>query len=562
MEIEKILFGLIIGLLFINSASAVQVNFHEYNYINISSYAINGTETVSAYDFMNWTENSSAIKGSLVNNATTYNIQIFSINTSNLTFLSLKWGFGIMSGGCSGSEEMNVTINISVYNFTSGEWETIRNLHIENLYWLLCLDETETINLYGGRKLNNETRIKVVVRIDDGCTYGGAFGTNICGFNSGEYTTYYFDHFYNDEFDRPPQFIIQPYNDSTTAYSSDIKWTTDEPANYSLSWGVCPAYDTYNVSNNTFVLSHTQNLSNLSSNTNYCVNVSVWDDRGLLNFSLMSFTTSKLSVNITSPENRTYTDETTLPLNYTIEGDKDICWYYRDGTRIWLLSCQNTTLYNLTFDQHNVTVCMNNTYGEIVCDEVLFKIIEAAEEEKERGGGGGVLYQIPTPFEIVVRCGDGICDIPIENEKNCPQDCSPYCLEIGKVTEECLVDEKCNISVELIRKYKGLVLNSFVRWKAGDYKLEKAIPELLTSEVVNMGSVVFHNTMNVDGYVKVFTTCGNTNKEIRKQFTITVKEREEKVKIPTISPTLIAGIILTILALIFLPRLRSGKRWK
>jgi len=205
---------------------------------------------------------------------------------------------------------------------------------------------------------------------------------------------------------------------------------------------------------------------------------------------------------------------------------------------------------------------MNNTYGEIVCDEVLFKIIEAAEEEKERGGGGGVLYQIPTPFEIVVRCGDGICDIPIENEKNCPQDCSPYCLEIGKVTEECLVDEKCNISVELIRKYKGLVLNSFVRWKAGDYKLEKAIPELLTSEVVNMGSVVFHNTMNVDGYVKVFTTCGNTNKEIRKQFTITVKEREEKVKIPTISPTLIAGIILTILALIFLPRLRSGKRWK
>lgn len=92
----------------------------------------------------------------------------------------------------------------------------------------------------------------------------------------------------------PPIFTTPLYNDSTTDTSTDIKWVTNENANYTLRYTTNPDYtDGTLISNDDFGISRTQSLTSLSGSTNYYINVSVWDASGNLNISNMSFRTAK-----------------------------------------------------------------------------------------------------------------------------------------------------------------------------------------------------------------------------------------------------------------------------
>ena len=77
------------------------------------------------------------------------------------------------------------------------------------------------------------------------------------------------------------------------------------------------------------------------------------------------------SVSIQSPQNITY-NTTTLTLNYTVS-DENIqsCWYSLNGQNTTLPGCQNTTI-QVQGGINNLVVYVNDSYGNLGSDEVVF----------------------------------------------------------------------------------------------------------------------------------------------------------------------------------------------
>ncbi|MEM4222144.1 MAG: DUF2341 domain-containing protein [archaeon] len=88
----------------------------------------------------------------------------------------------------------------------------------------------------------------------------------------------------------PPDIISGP-NISTTSTSANISWITSEPSNYTIS--ISDGSTSWAISNSTFDSSHLVIILDLSSNTTYYYNITIWDQAGNNNtYSNYNFTTN------------------------------------------------------------------------------------------------------------------------------------------------------------------------------------------------------------------------------------------------------------------------------
>ena len=87
--------------------------------------------------------------------------------------------------------------------------------------------------------------------------------------------------------------------------------------------------------------------------------------------------TTNPTINITYPTNNTYTTNTNITVNYTVSDlNLEACWYSNDtmGVNLTTFNCSNMTNIDWTEAEHNVTVWVNDTYGNMNSSEVLFTI--------------------------------------------------------------------------------------------------------------------------------------------------------------------------------------------
>ena len=86
----------------------------------------------------------------------------------------------------------------------------------------------------------------------------------------------------------------------------------------------------------------------------------------------------KPQISIQSPlDSEEYQDSNSLDLNYTVSDDKEIssCWYVLDANSpVNLPGCTNTTLVGLTNADHNLTVYVNDTAGNMNYSSITFKV--------------------------------------------------------------------------------------------------------------------------------------------------------------------------------------------
>ncbi|MEM3411901.1 MAG: DUF2341 domain-containing protein [archaeon] len=88
----------------------------------------------------------------------------------------------------------------------------------------------------------------------------------------------------------PPDIISGP-NISTTSTSANISWITSEPSNYTIS--ISDGSTSWTISNSTFDSSHLVTILDLSPNTTYYYNITIWDQAGNNNtYSNYNFTTN------------------------------------------------------------------------------------------------------------------------------------------------------------------------------------------------------------------------------------------------------------------------------
>ncbi|MEM3467717.1 MAG: fibronectin type III domain-containing protein, partial [archaeon] len=78
---------------------------------------------------------------------------------------------------------------------------------------------------------------------------------------------------------------------STTSTSANISWITSEPSNYTIS--ISDGSTSWTISNSTFDSSHLVTILDLSPNTTYYYNITIWDQAGNNNtYSNYNFTTN------------------------------------------------------------------------------------------------------------------------------------------------------------------------------------------------------------------------------------------------------------------------------
>jgi hypothetical protein len=83
------------------------------------------------------------------------------------------------------------------------------------------------------------------------------------------------------------------------------------------------------------------------------------------------------AINITSPDNSSYTNNTGVNINYSVSDlNLDSCWYSNDtmGVNTTLASCINITTITWTEAPHNITIWANDSYGNINSSSIAFTV--------------------------------------------------------------------------------------------------------------------------------------------------------------------------------------------
>ncbi|MFH2028271.1 MAG: hypothetical protein ABIJ08_03995 [Nanoarchaeota archaeon] len=121
------------------------------------------------------------------------------------------------------------------------------------------------------------------------------------------------------------------------------------------------------------------NNTNLSIDL-YWLNITINDTVGNRNSSIIFVNvtdTTSPNINITYPANNTYTNNTGIDINYTVfDLNLDSCWYSNDSMTLntTLPNCANITSVIWSESPHNVTIWVNDTYGNINSSIIFFTI--------------------------------------------------------------------------------------------------------------------------------------------------------------------------------------------
>jgi len=191
-------------------------------------------------------------------------------------------------------------------------------------------------------------------------------------------------------------------NDTASNENYDLMWVnitdTTPPVftdigNQTSEYGDAFTYDINATDSNNvscFTVNDTENFKvncsgYLENNTLLSVdlhwlNITINDTVGNENSSLMVVNVSDTTpptINITYPANNTYTTNTGLHVNYTFSDLNSVsCWYSNDtmSSNTTIASCANITGVTWTESQHNVTVWVNDTYGNVNSSNIMFTV--------------------------------------------------------------------------------------------------------------------------------------------------------------------------------------------
>jgi len=111
-------------------------------------------------------------------------------------------------------------------------------------------------------------------------------------------------------------------------------------------------------------------------------NVTIWnnDSAGHLNNSAVTFSIDSINpiINIDTPSNNTYTNNTGLNINYTVtDTNLESCWYSNDSmlSNISFSTCgDNITSLTWSEGQHNLIIWANDSYGNLGTSTLTFTI--------------------------------------------------------------------------------------------------------------------------------------------------------------------------------------------
>jgi hypothetical protein len=184
----------------------------------------------------------------------------------------------------------------------------------------------------------------------------------------------------------PTVTLIEPPNNN---YSSSTSVTfncsaTDNSGlvNITLSiWNSTGSLNTSNTTNISGTSNSTTWTIDLEANTNFTWNCKAYDDSDLNDIAssnrTLTIDTINPTVSITTPPNNTNSSNNGLDFNFTSsDTNLDSCWYSNDTMSIntTLASCTNLTTVTWSEGQHNVTIWVNDSAGNINSTTITFTI--------------------------------------------------------------------------------------------------------------------------------------------------------------------------------------------
>src|SRR3989344_4205813 len=169
--------------------------------------------------------------------------------------------------------------------------------------------------------------------------------------------------------------IVYPTNNSNiSTNNAEVNYTISD-ANLESCW----------YSNDTYAINTTitcgQNITGITwSEGNHNVTIYANDSVGNMNFSTVSFTLDSInpSLNITNPsQNNTNTSDNTLDILFTrSDTNLESCWYSNDTYLVntTLANCGNITTIVWSDALHNVTIWVNDTFGNLNFSTTSFTV--------------------------------------------------------------------------------------------------------------------------------------------------------------------------------------------
>jgi len=198
------------------------------------------------------------------------------------------------------------------------------------------------------------------------------------------------------------------FNDTANNINSGIMWvnvTDTTPPSFTgigdniVEYGDAFAFDINSTDSNNvscFSVNDTTNFKincsgYLENNTYlsidlYNLNISVNDTVGNVNTTIIFVNvvdTTNPTINITYPANNTYTNNTGIYINYTVSDlNLDSCWYSNDSMsdNTTLASCANITSVIWIELTHNITIWVNDTYGNMNSSSLVFTVDTTSPE--------------------------------------------------------------------------------------------------------------------------------------------------------------------------------------
>ena len=205
--------------------------------------------------------------------------------------------------------------------------------------------------------------------VDDGTYYWNGLGNESAWGNKGNFT------FILDTI-LPLINITFPINNSN---SSDVNLDINYTASDTIGLGYCwYSNDTYLV--NTSLTDCGTNITTMTwSEGQHDVTIWANDSVGNENYSAVTFFVDTIAPNIQiiTPTNGTNTTNAELNINYTVENGYISCWYSNDSNTInvSLPDCiTNITTVTWSEGQHNVTIWVNDTYGNENHSDIYFTV--------------------------------------------------------------------------------------------------------------------------------------------------------------------------------------------
>ncbi|MBT6775079.1 hypothetical protein HOA91_06960, partial [Candidatus Woesearchaeota archaeon] len=168
--------------------------------------------------------------------------------------------------------------------------------------------------------------------------------------------------------------LVSPSNNTNTTNSGlDITYIATDN-NRDSCW-----YSNDTMTSNT-TLASCANITSVTWNDGQH-NVTIWvnDTFGNVNLSSVTFNVDSITPIITmiSPDNNTNSNDNTLDVNYVAtDTNRDSCWYSNDTmtSNTTLASCANITSVTWNDGQHNVTVWVNDSFGNSNSTSVTFNV--------------------------------------------------------------------------------------------------------------------------------------------------------------------------------------------